>query len=148
MSEASTGVNGYIEVAVAELPRQLVAVRELPFLIGRGKENGNHLSLNDLRISRMCAAISAGADGLLIEDRGQRDGIFVNGMPTKTRSLADGDRIRLGTDDGCQLIFHLQPVDVAEETAETKLRGLLGHLADALRASTGHCPGIDARQRH
>ena len=126
MSEASIPVHGYIEVAITELPRQTVAVRALPFYIGRGKENGNHLSLNDLRISRMCAAISAGADGLLIEDRGQRDGIFVNGMPTRTRSLADGDRIRLGTDDECQLIFHLQPEAVAQETAETKLRSILG----------------------
>lgn len=32
----------------------------------------------------MSMAISAGASGLLTEDRGRHDGIFVNGEPAKT----------------------------------------------------------------
>ena len=97
-------------------------------MIGRGKENGNHLSLDDMRISRMCAAISACSSGLQIEDRGQKEGICVNGVAAKVRLLADGDRIRLGPDDACQLIFHLQPEASAQKTAETKLRSILGSL--------------------
>jgi serine phosphatase RsbU (regulator of sigma subunit) len=67
---------------------------------------------------------------LTIEDRGQRDGIFVNGEPIKTHSLAHGDRIRLGTDEGCQLVFCLPPEVVAQEEAESKLRNILGSMGN------------------
>ncbi len=130
MPESTTTVIAYLEIVFSDLPRQIVPVNELPFFIGRGRENGNHLSLDDKRISRKSVAISAGASGLLIEDRGQSAGISVNGEPSKTRSLADGDRIRLGTDDGCQLIFRLSSETFAQEEAETKLRSILGFLGN------------------
>jgi serine phosphatase RsbU (regulator of sigma subunit)/pSer/pThr/pTyr-binding forkhead associated (FHA) protein len=130
MPESTAEVNAYLEVLFPERPRQLVPVNELPFFIGRGQENGNHLALDDMRISRQCVAISASASGLLIEDRGQREGIFVNGEPIKSRKLADGDRIRLGTDDGCQLVFHLPLEAIAQEVAESKLRNILGSLGN------------------
>jgi sigma-B regulation protein RsbU (phosphoserine phosphatase) len=126
MPELNAPVLAYFEIAFSDRPRQVVPVHELPFLIGRGRENGNHLSIDDMRISRRCVAISAGASGLLIEDLGQRDGIFVNGGPTKTRSLVDGDRIQLGTDDGCQLVFRLPSEEILQEEAETKLRSFIG----------------------
>jgi serine phosphatase RsbU (regulator of sigma subunit) len=128
MPEATATVNAYLEVVFSDRPRQVVPVNELPFFIGRGQENGNHLSLDDQRISRKCAAISAGVSGLLIEDRGQREGIFVNGEPTRAQSLADGDRIRLGADDGCQLVYRLPSEAFAQGEAETKLRSILGSL--------------------
>lgn len=130
MAESTSAVNAYIEVVFPGRPRQTVPVHELPFFIGRGQENGNHLALDDKRISRKCVAISAGASGLLIEDRGQSEGITVNGEPTKARSLADGDRIRLGADDACQLIFRLSSESFAQEEAETKLRSILGSLGN------------------
>jgi sigma-B regulation protein RsbU (phosphoserine phosphatase) len=122
----STATSAYIEIAFSDRSSQVVSISELPFFIGRGRESGNHLSLDDMRISRKCAAISRGASGFFIEDRGQRDGIFVNGEPTRTRSLADGDRIRLGLDDECQLVFLLQSEASPKEGAESKLRSLLG----------------------
>ena len=130
MPESTATANAYLEVLFSDRPRQVVPVNELPFFIGRGQENGNHLSLDDMRISRKCAAISAGASGLLIDDRGQREGIFVNGEPTRARSLADGDRIRLGNDDGCQLVFRLPSEAIAQQGAETKLRSILGSLGN------------------
>lgn len=105
---------------------QMAPVTELPFLIGRGTESGNHLAIDDKRISRKCVAISVGPGGLRIEDRGQLNGIFVNGTLTSGKTLSDGDRIRIGIDDGCQLIFHLQLEQHTQEQAETKLRSLLG----------------------
>jgi sigma-B regulation protein RsbU (phosphoserine phosphatase) len=126
MLEMPSPIQAYIEVVFAERPAQLVAVNELPFLIGRGTESGNHLSIDDKRISRRCAAISSGPGGLYIEDRGQLNGIFVNRELTNRKPLVDGDHIRLGTDDGCQLVFRLQPEVPAQEQAETKLRSLLG----------------------
>lgn len=126
MSESPASVHAYIEIAFSDRPSQMVPVNELPFYIGRGRENGNHLALDDMRISRKCVAISAGPSGLLIEDRGQRDGVFINGLPTRTRTLADGDRIRLGIDDGCQLVFRLQSEEILQQQAETKLRSIIG----------------------
>jgi sigma-B regulation protein RsbU (phosphoserine phosphatase) len=128
MPESTATVNAYLEVVFPDRPRQVVPVTELPFFIGRGQENGNHLSLDDPRISRKCAAISAGVSGFLIEDRGQREGIFVNGETIKTRSISNGDRILLGIYDGCQLVFRLPSEAIAQGQAEIKLRSILGSL--------------------
>ncbi len=128
MAESSLKIDAYLEILFSDRPKEMVAVTELPFFIGRGQENGNHLSLDDMRISRKCAAISAGASGWTVEDRGQREGIFVNGEPAKVRSLTNGDRIRLGTDDGCQLVFRVRSEALAQDEAETKLRSILGSL--------------------
>ena len=70
MPESTATVNAYLEVLFSDQPLKVVPIRELPFLIGRGQENGNHLSLDDLRISRKCAAICEGP-GAFVEDRGQ-----------------------------------------------------------------------------
>lgn len=126
MPESPAPVHGYLDIVFSDRPQQLVAISELPFLIGRGKESGNHLVIDDLRISRKCAAISAAPGGVCIEDRGQLNGIFVNGIPTSGGRLAEGDRIRLGKDDGCQLVFRLQPEAHSPVEAVTKLRSLLG----------------------
>jgi len=126
MPESTAAAIAYIDVAFSDRPQQTVPITELPFFIGRGQENGNHLSIDDMRISRKCAAIFAGASGFMIEDRGQREGIFVNGELVNSRSLANGDRIRLGNDDECQLIFRLQSEVDTQEKAETKLRSILG----------------------
>ena len=138
MSESPAPVHGYIDVVFSDRPQQVVSINELPFLIGRGRESGNHLAIDDLRISRKCAAISAGPSGICIEDRGQLNGIFVNGKPTSAGTLADGDRIRLGIDDGCQLVFRMQSEAQTQEEVVTKLRSLLGSLggdsADDLKA--------------
>ncbi len=130
MPESTAPLNAYLEVMFSDQPLKVVPVRELPFLIGRGQENGNHLSFEDRRISRRCAAISAGPSGIFVEDRGQQGGIFVNGEPATARSLADGDRIRLGGDEGCQLVFHLPSETIAQEKAETQLRSILGSLGN------------------
>jgi len=126
MADISSPVRARLEVAFADRPSQAVPITPLPFLVGRGRESGNHLPIDDMRISRKCITIAAGPTGFTIEDRGQLNGIFVNGELTRSKSLADGDRIRLGTDDGCQLIFRLQPVESPGDTAETRFRSLLG----------------------
>lgn len=96
----------HIEVAFANQPRQVIPIRELPFFVGRGAENGNHLALDDLRVSRRSIVISATAQGLRIEDRGQAGGLFVNRNPVSGAAiLSDGDLIRLGGDEECQLVF-------------------------------------------
>ncbi len=126
MSETPSPVRAFIEVAFSDRPSQVFPISELPFFIGRGTESGNHVPIDDMRISRKCLAISAGPAGMLIEDRGQLNGVFVNGELIKARALADGDRIRLGADKGCELIFRLQSEVHSQGRAETKLRTLIG----------------------
>ena len=137
MSQSIAAAKAYIEIAFSDRASQVVSIHELPFFIGRGAESGNHLSLDDMRISRKCAVITVGVSGFFIEDRGQRDGIFVNGRPTMGRTLVDGDRIRLGGDDACQLVFRLHSDASLQQEGETKLRSLLdswgGDSADELR---------------
>lgn len=128
MPESTATAKAYLDVDFIDLPQQVVPVTEFPFFIGRGQENGNHLSLDDKRISRKCASISADVSGIFIEDRGQREGIFVNGQPARGQRLVHGDRIRLGADDACQLVFRLPPEAIVKENAETKLRSILGSM--------------------
>ena len=128
MPESNSTVNAFIDVVFTDRTIQVVPLTALPFLIGRGEENGNHLSINDMRISRTCAGIFQGESGLILEDCGQRGGIFVNGEPVKAHPLAHGDHIRLGADEACQLLFRLPPEAVAQEQAENKLRSILGSM--------------------
>lgn len=115
-----------IEVVFSAQPKRMIPVNELPFFIGRGSENGNHLALDDARVSRKCAAISAGSNGLQIEDRGQRGGIFVNGeQVNEAHVLRDGERIRLGADDGCQLVFRLRAEAASNKDGPASLRKLI-----------------------
>lgn len=128
MPESTAPVLGYIDVLFLDRPMQAVPITELPFFIGRGAENGNHLSIDDMRISRRSILISAGTAGLLVEDNGQREGLFVNSEVTKSQALSHGDRIRLGLDDGCQLVFRLPPEAAVQEEAETRLKHILGSM--------------------
>ena len=79
---------------------------ESPFLIGRGTEAGNHLPLVDKRISRRCAALIYADGAFRLEDRGQRDGLFVNNQKVETHLLREGDTITFGEADSVQLVFH------------------------------------------
>ena len=51
-----------LEVVLPGHSHQFVPVTQSPFLIGRGSEVGNHLQLEDRRISRNCAARHTEAD--------------------------------------------------------------------------------------
>jgi phosphoserine phosphatase RsbU/P len=94
-----------LEVVSPDGARRYVRVTQMPFLIGRGAETGNHLQLADRRISRNCAAIVTEASKYYIEDRGQRRGLFVNGEKVESRELQDGDSITFGLDDSYEIIY-------------------------------------------
>lgn len=114
----------WLEVPTLPHASREVAVDEVPFLIGRGQQAGNHLVFEDMRISRRSAALYAADDGMWIEDRGQLNGVFVNGEQVQTRALRDGDRIRLGLDDDCQIVFRAQE-ESGPASSETKFLDLL-----------------------
>jgi phosphoserine phosphatase RsbU/P len=94
-----------LEVVSPDGARRYVRVTQMPFLIGRGAETGNHLQLADRRISRNCAAIVTEAGKYYIEDRGQRRGLFINGEKVESRELQDGDAITFGLDDSYEIIY-------------------------------------------
>jgi len=96
MTETLTQSEAVLEVISPDGARKYVRVTQLPFLIGRGAETGNHLQLTDRRISRNCAAIVMEANRYYLEDRGQRRGMFVNGEKVESRMLNDGDVVTFG----------------------------------------------------
>ncbi len=87
-------------------PQKRVPVTESPFLIGRADDVGNHLLLADKRVSRRSAAVVHADGEFRIEDRGQRNGILVNGKTIKSSALEDADVITFGSPDSVQVIFH------------------------------------------
>jgi len=95
-----------LEVAFPGRPHQFVPLNHSPFLIGRGSDSGNHLQLEDRRISRRCASITAGPGGYWLEDLGHRQGIFVNGRQIQRELLHDEDLIQFGLDDCYEITFH------------------------------------------
>ena len=98
-----------LEVVAPDGTPSIVRVTESPFLIGRGGETGNHLNLNDRRISRLGAAIVRKGNQCWLEDRGQRWGIFLNGEKVENRALEDGNVITFGLTDSYEIIFrHLR----------------------------------------
>ncbi len=113
-----------LEVANPGRPPETVQITQSPFLIGRGSETGNHLQLDDRRISRRCAAI-VHADGVYwLEDRGHRLGIFINGDRIDRSILKDGDLIQFGLDDCCEITFHAAAATAEIEGMLTRIGSL------------------------
>ncbi|HWG19259.1 MAG TPA: SpoIIE family protein phosphatase [Terracidiphilus sp.] len=95
-----------LEVAKPGAAPEFVPVTHTPFLLGRGSESGNDLALEDPRISRTCAAIVSIHGEYRVEDRGQRQGIHVNGIKVQQKKLEDGDVINFGLEDSYRITFH------------------------------------------
>jgi len=107
MTETIPQIEAVLEVISPDGARKYVRVTQMPFMIGRGAETGNHLQLTDRRISRNCAAIVVEANRYYLEDRGQRRGMFVNGEKVESRALNDGDVITFGLEDSYQVVFRV-----------------------------------------
>src|SRR5260370_25188325 len=91
MAETLATREAVLEVIPQDGARRYASVSQTPYMMGRGAETGNHLQLNDGRISRQCAAIVMEENRLYIEDRGQRRGVFVNNEKIDSRALEDSD---------------------------------------------------------
>ncbi len=122
-----------LEVANPGRPPETVPITQSPFLIGRGAETGNHLQLDDRRISRRCAAIVHADGAYWLEDRGHRLGIFVNGERIDRSVLKDGDLIQFGLDDCCEITFHTAAATAELEGMLTRIGSLpaIGKMPDA-----------------
>ena len=139
MQEAHSSGEAVLEVVSPDGARRYARVTQTPFLIGRGAETGNHLQLNDRRISRQCAAIVMEANSLYLEDRGQRRGLFVNGERIESRVLRDGDIITFGLEDSYEIVFR-NSTGTGEESIPqllTRIDHVVGSASDSGTGSGG-----------
>lgn len=113
MPEPSSNGEVGVEVIGPGGARRFVRIEETPFLIGRSGETAKHLQLKDPRISRQCAAIVFENGEYILEDRGQRHGLYVNGEKIARQQLDDGDVISFGADNFYELVFQSALHDTA-----------------------------------
>src|SRR5246127_97596 len=135
MAETLATTEAVLEVISPDGARRYARVSQTPYMMGRGAETGNHLQLNDRRISRQCAAIVMEANRLYIEDRGQRRGVFVNNEKIDSRALEDGDIITFGLEDSYEIIFRSTP-DAGQESIPNLLTRI-EHITSSEPASGG-----------
>jgi serine phosphatase RsbU (regulator of sigma subunit) len=136
MMEPSSLAHTFVEVIAPDQSRQTVTVTHSPFLIGRG-ETDNSVALIDGRISRHCAAIVMGDSGYRVEDRGNRYGVFVNGVKVQQQTLRDGDMIGFGIDDSYHIVFHAGSApEVPTQPEVANLLTRIGSLSKLAGSST------------
>jgi serine phosphatase RsbU (regulator of sigma subunit) len=113
------------------LGQRTVTIDKSSFHIGR--RDTNDLRLAGSEVSRDHAEIVAEGDKFLLYDRGSRYGTFVNGEAVTERTLAHGDRIRLGRGGGAEMVFLAgDHVTAQQDPATTSAIGDLRHVAALL----------------
>src|SRR3984957_17887501 len=115
-----------LEIISPDGTRRIVDITESPFLIGRGGVAGNHLQLDDRRISRQCAAIIFKDDRWHLEDRGHRRGLHVNGKVIDSCLLEDGDLISFGLEDSYKVIFRPTANESSIQSLLTQIQNISG----------------------
>ena len=117
------------------LGRRIVLIAKGQFEIGRRETND--LRLAGSEVSRDHAEIAQQDNNFVLRDRNSRYGTYVNGEQVSERTLAHGDRIRLGRTGGAEMVFLLAdsppPVERATTTAIGDLRQI-AVLLEGLRA--------------
>jgi len=116
------------------LGRRIVPIGKEAFGIGRRETND--LRLAGSEVSRDHAEIVAATGGFLVRDKQSRYGTYVNDEPVTERTLAHGDRIRLGRSGGAELVFLLADSPVQDKATTTAIGDLrqIAALLDGLRA--------------
>jgi serine phosphatase RsbU (regulator of sigma subunit)/pSer/pThr/pTyr-binding forkhead associated (FHA) protein len=117
------------------LGRRIVPIVKGQFEIGRRETND--LRLAGSEVSRDHAEIALQADRFVVRDRNSRYGTYVNGEQVAERTLAHGDRIRLGRTGGAEMVFLLADAPPPEPRATTTAIGDLRQIAvllEGLRA--------------
>lgn len=124
MPEAPPIHGASLEVISDDTARRIVRITESPFLIGRGGVAGNHLQLDDRRISRQSAAIISEGGRYYIEDRGQRNGIHVGGKQVARCELKNADVISFGPESSFEIIFRSTAADSSVQNMLTRIQSI------------------------
>jgi len=117
------------------LGRRIVPIAKGQFEIGRRETND--LRLAGSEVSRDHAEIALQDSHFVLRDRNSRYGTYVNGEQVSERTLAHGDRIRLGRTGGAEMVFLLADAPAPVERATTTAVGDLRQIAvllEGLRA--------------
>lgn len=80
-----------------------------------GRQENNHLVLNDSRVSRQHAQLRYTRGRFILFDLGSTGGTFVNGIKITQQVLSPGDVISLG---GIPLVFGIESTTTTAETQE------------------------------
>ena len=123
------------------LGRRVVPVEKALFTIGRRTESDLRVVSSD--VSRDHAEIAYIGDRYIVRDRSSRYGTFVNGDGITERTLAHGDRIRLGRSGGAELVFLIEEAGAAT-TVKTTSRAATGSAVDTLRQMAALLEGLRA----
>lgn len=126
MPEASIAREAHLEIISPDHSRHVVRVSESPFFIGRGGVTGNHLQLDDRRISRQCAALISQGERWCLEDRGHRRGLHVNGKQVENCVMENGDVISFGIDSSDELIFRTAAADTSIQNILSRIQSISG----------------------
>jgi len=95
----------YLIVLVGASVGEMYKLPPAEAVIGRSRRADVHLV--DDGVSRVHAIIRQDGDRLVIEDRGSRNGTFVNGEPVVGRApLQDGDKIQVGRTTILKFTYH------------------------------------------
>src|SRR5919107_3234904 len=102
------------------LGRRTVPIAKGQFEIGRRETND--LRLAGSEVSRDHAEIALQDSHFVLRDRNSRYGTYVNGEQVAERTLAHGDRIRLGRTGGAEMVFLIDateapPIEKSTTTA-------------------------------
>ena len=76
--------------------------------VSAGRDSGCPVHIPDGRVSRQHFIIGSGEDGWWVEDKGSRNGTYVNGQRIARQTLRGGDLIRVGE---TFISFSTEPVD-------------------------------------
>jgi phosphoserine phosphatase RsbU/P len=112
------------------LGRRVVPIATPQFGIGRRETND--LRLAGSEVSRDHAEITIDNGRYLLRDKGSRYGTYVNGDQVTERTLAHGDRIRLGRSGGAEMVFLLAETEPIVERSTTTAIGDLRQIAALL----------------
>jgi pSer/pThr/pTyr-binding forkhead associated (FHA) protein len=85
-----------IELVFLDGPRAGKTVSVADRVVTLGRQPKNDVVVDDPRASNRHAQIRRGAEGLVLVDRGSRNGTFVNDERITTRPIQPGDTIRIG----------------------------------------------------
>lgn len=106
-----------------------------------GRSSACHISVEDPLVSRRHARFRVNNGGVTIEDLGSRNGLQVNGVPVEgSRSLADGDRIRIGSHEVVFCAVEVQPHRARSATPATAFKWRCAECGQLYPTDLDVCP--------
>ena len=83
-------------ISIRQGPDKGASYQLLPPKVTLGRSPDNHVVLSDPKISRLAAVIEFTPELITVTDLSNRQSLFVNGQPTVSASIKDGDSIQIG----------------------------------------------------